>query len=163
MTSIAPHRVVLDTNVVIGAGSRWLASEPPQPATAVQRLVHWVACRHTGLFCREILAEYVELMLRRNHPPERISRYVAYLASLFTCINVTSSSCHTAPEDPDDLVFVLCALDGNADLLVSDDRHLLQLQKAYHPRPAIIRPVEASLRLSVPGLNQAVAQAAPTP
>jgi len=154
-------RVVLDTNTIIGAGSRWLASESPQPASPLQRLVHWVASQHVGLYCQEILAEYIELMLRRNHPQERITRYVAYLVALFTRITVTSTSCHTAPSDPDDLVFVLCALDGNADLLVSDDRHLLKIRPAYHPRPDILRADEARVRLSVPAVGQAEAEEIP--
>ena len=161
MTPTTAHRVVLDTNTIIGAGSRWLSSEPPQPASPLQCLVHWVASRHVGLYCQEILAEYVELMLRRNHPQERITRYVAFIMELFTSITVTSTSCHTAPDDPDDLVFVLCALDGDADLLVSDDRHLLKIRSAYQPRPDILRPAEASVRLLIPAMGKEAAGGGP--
>ncbi len=46
MTAVDPRqRVVLDTNTVIGAGSRWLASEPPAPVSPLQRLVYCVASR----------------------------------------------------------------------------------------------------------------------
>jgi predicted nucleic acid-binding protein len=161
MTPTTAHRVVLDTNTIIGAGSRWLASDPPQPASPLQRLVHCVASRHVGLYCEEILAEYVELMERRNHPHDRIALYVAYIMELFTRVGVTSTSCHTAPSDPDDLIFVLCALDGDADLLISDDRHLLRIRAAYLPRPDILRAAEASVRLVVPALGGAPAEGGP--
>lgn len=148
---ISNSRVVLDTNTIIGAGSRWLASEPPQPASPLQRLVHWVATRHIGLYCQEILEEYIELMVRRNHPSDRIALYVAFIKSLFICVPVTSNGCHTIPDDPDDVVFILCALDGDADLLVSDDRHLLNVRSAYLPRPEILCSLDANSRLLVPG------------
>lgn len=151
MSSPEAHQVVLDTNVVIGAGSRWLASEPAQPATTIQRLVHSVATRHVGLYCDEILEEYVEILLRRNHPQERITRYVALIKELFTNVTITSTTCPTAPSDPDDKVFLLCALDGNADLLVSDDRHLLTIRQAYLPKPEILPTFEASERLQLVG------------
>lgn len=146
MTTATPatrRRVVLDTNVVIGAGSRWLASDPPQPASPLQHLVNRVALQHDGLYCQEIIDEYAELLARRNHPPERAARYLAFIMELFTSVPVTSTTCHTVPPDPDDLVFILCALDGNADWIVSDDGHLLQVRPAYQPRPDILPPDEA--------------------
>jgi predicted nucleic acid-binding protein len=100
-------------------------------------------------------------MVRRNHPEDRIARYVAFIMELFTAVSVTSTGCHTAPDDPDDLVFVLCALDGNADLLVSDDRHLLKIRNAYLPRPDILRPDEASIRLFVPATGPAATEGSP--
>lgn len=151
MNAVPPRfGVVIDTNVIIGAGSRWLANEPPQPASPLQRLVYWVANRHRGLYCDAILAEYVELMQRKNHPAERIARYVAYIMALFTPVTITSTTCHTPPADQDDLAFILCALDGDADLLVSDDGHLLELRTAYQPRPDIIPPADACTCLVVP-------------
>jgi predicted nucleic acid-binding protein len=152
VTPLTPSRVVLDTNQIIGAGSRWLAGETPQPVSLPQRLVHWVATRHVGLYCREILAEYVDVLIRRNHPRERITLYVAYLKALFTDVTITLQSCHTPPADPDDVIFVLCALNGDADFLVSEDSHILAVRHAYHPRPAIVPPEEARTHLSVPSV-----------
>jgi uncharacterized protein len=148
----ATQQVVLDTNVVVGAGSRWLANDPPEPASPLQRLVHCVAAQHVGLYCDDILEEYVDVLARRNHPQDRITRYIALIRKLFTPIAVTSTNCHTPPDDPDDLVFVLCALDGNADLLISDDGHLLKIRPAYQPRPEILPTAEASVRLLTAGV-----------
>lgn len=147
MSITSNFRILLDTNTVIGAGSRWLAEEPPRPVSIVQCLVHSVASSHVGLYCESILEEYVEVMRRRNHPEERIAKFLAYVISLFTKVTVTSISCHTPPSDPDDMIFIFCALDGDADLLVSDDKHLLNVRDAYLPRPDIVRVPEACLHL----------------
>jgi len=40
------------------------------------------------------------------------------------------------PDDPQDEIFLACALDGQADLIVSGDRHLLDLGK-YHGIPIL--------------------------
>lgn len=40
------------------------------------------------------------------------------------------------PSDPDDEIFLIRALDGAADYLVSEDRHLLDLKNSYR-RPQI--------------------------
>jgi len=147
MTTIAVYRVVLDTNTIIGAGSRWLADEQRRPATLLQRIVYAVANANIGLYCQEILEEYVELLVRQKHPPERIALYTAFIMELFTRVSVTSTTCHTTPSDPDDLVFLLCALDGDADMVVSDDKHLLAVRGSYEPRPAILPAFEAHGRL----------------
>lgn len=150
--SITPNfRVVLDTNTVIGAGSRWLAEEPPRPVSLVQRLVHAVASSHVGLYCEGMLEEYVEVMRRRNHPEDRIAKFLAFVISLFTKVTITSTVCHTPPSDADDVIFIFCALDGGADLLIADDKHLLNVRAAYLPRPNIVRVPDACLHLQLVG------------
>lgn len=149
MTPPVCRRVVLDTNVVIGAGSRWIATEPPQPVNMLQRLIYCIAVQHVGLYCSDILGEYARVMVERQHPPERVAYYLTLFRKTFDCVEVRSTSCHTPPADPDDLIFILCALDGNADLLVSADRHLLGIREAYHPCPAILTPEEACVHLPV--------------
>ena len=142
-------RVVLDTNTIIGAGTRWLAEQPPRPVSMIQRLVYEVASSHVGLYCESILEEYVDVMRRRNHPEDRIARFIAFVIELFTNVNITTTVCHAPPYDPDDVIFIFCAIDGSADLLVSDDRHLLAVRNAYHPRPSIVRVPEACLHLQL--------------
>jgi len=143
MKSNTTYRVVLDTNTIISAGSRWLANEPHRPVSLIQRLVFAVASSHVGLYCQEILDEYVELMVRRKHPQDRIALFVSFIHELFTCVAVVSVTCHTLPTDADDEIFILCALDGSADILVSDDKHLLRIREAYLPCPNILGSVDA--------------------
>ena len=47
---------------------------------------------------------------------------------------------NTVPADPDDEIFIECALSASATLLVSGDSHLLRLKR--HGRISIVSPVE---------------------
>lgn len=60
----------------------------------------------------------------------------------FESVSITLARAPVPPRDPDDEVFLLCALDGNADYLVSEDDDLLTLKGAY-TRPSIVNCVEA--------------------
>ncbi|WP_353617725.1 PIN domain-containing protein [Synechococcus sp. CCAP 1479/9] len=140
-------RVVLDTNVIVGAGSRWL-DYPVLAAnrTFCLRVVIRVLEAHTGIFCEKIVREYALILLERNHPEDRARRLITYLMGAFTKISITSASAPTPPADPDDEVFLLCAIDGNADYLVSEDRDLTDL-KASYARPVIGRSEELAVPL----------------
>ena len=133
----AVFRVVLDTNEIVAAGSRWLDTGAPSPVRNEHlRLLIIVATRHEGLYCDEILDEYARVLLERRHPPERARRLLAYIQGAFSSVQITSSAAPTPPSDPDDEIFLLCALDGDADYLVSEDAHLLEL-RPYYERPLI--------------------------
>lgn len=56
----------------------------------------------------------------------------------FSQVNTTTKSAPVKPTDPDGEIFLLCALDGNADYLVSEDHALTNL-KASYPKPVIGR------------------------
>lgn len=128
----APCRVVLDTNQIVGAGSRWLLASVSTPdPNPHRRLLVCVAQKHTGLHCPPIIREYVEKLLERGHPPPRVRKLIAYLVGSFESVTITSSSAPVPPVDPDDESFLLCAIDGAADYLVSEDRDLLRLKNHY--------------------------------
>lgn len=131
------YRVVIDTNQIIAAGSRWLSDGVPNPDPNLsRRVVIRVAEHHTGLYCPKIIGEYLEKLLERNHPQDRTLRLITYLMGAFEAVKLTSCAAPHPPVDPDDEVFVLCALDGNADYLVSDDKALLDLKRNYE-KPVI--------------------------
>ena len=50
------------------------------------------------------------------------------------------------PSDPDDEIFLLCALDGLADYLVSDDHSLTDLKSKYL-KPVIGKSAELAEQL----------------
>lgn len=133
--SVAMRRVVLDTNQIVGAGSRWLRVPIPTPDPNLhRRLLLCVAQRHTGLYCDPIIQEYIEKLLDHGHPRARVRDLIAYLVGSFESVPITSSAAPVPPKDPDDEVFLICAIDGAADYLVSEDRHLLSLKNSYqHP------------------------------
>ena len=64
-------------------------------------------------------------------------RLLTYIQGAFAAVGVTSTAAPTPPSDPDDEIFLLCALDGNADYLVSEDAHLPALRHDYRP-PLIV-------------------------
>ena len=128
-------RIVLDTNQIVGAGSRWL-DERAANANDHRRLLVCVAVEHSGLYCDEIIDEYLDKLLERRHPPERARKLITYIMGSFTRIAITSESVPVPPLDSDDEIFLICALDGDADWLVSEDKDLLEL-KASYSRPQI--------------------------
>ena len=131
MTS-AVFRVVLDTNEIVAAGSSWLDTGlPASGGNPHLRLLIVVATRHQGLYCDGIIDEYARVLLGRRHPPDRARRLITYIQGAFAPVEIKSSVAPTPPSDPDDEIFVICALDGDADLLVSEDKHLLALRPRY--------------------------------
>lgn len=133
--SSANQRVVLDTNQIVGAGSRWL-EEPVANANRHRRLLVGVAEQHTGLYCTEIIQEYTEKLLDRRHPEQRAQKLITYIIGAFAEVQIVSSVAPVRPSDPDDEVFLICSLDGNADYLVSEDKGLLGVKESYQ-RPVI--------------------------
>lgn len=130
-------RIVLDTNQIVGAGSRWLEGGGASAnANRHRRLLICVAEKHSGLYCNDIIEEYLEKLLDRRHPPQRARKLIAYIMGAFVRIEIVSGSAPVPPSDPDDEIFVICALDGDADYLVSEDGDLLELSASYG-RPVI--------------------------
>lgn len=131
------RRVVLDTTEIVAAGSRWLRHAVPTPdPNQSRRLLVCVAERHTGLYCGPIIREYIEILLEHGSPSERVLELIAYLIGAFEEVTVVSSAAPVRPSDADDEIFLICAIDGSADYLVSEDRHLLDLKDRYQ-RPIV--------------------------
>jgi predicted nucleic acid-binding protein len=125
-------RVVLDTNQVIGAGSSWLERGLPTPDNNVQRrILIRVAEGHAGLYCGKIIGEYLEKLVDKAHPPERALKLVTYIMGAFNRVTITTTTAPHPPSDPDDEIFLLCAMDGLADYLVSEDHALVNLKSKY--------------------------------
>jgi predicted nucleic acid-binding protein len=130
-------RVVLDTNQIISAGTRWLVCGVPNPDRNIcRRILICVSNSHTGLYCGKIIGEYIEKLIDRGHPRDRTLKMITYIMGAFTRVEITTTAAPICPTDPDDEIFVLCALDGDADYLISDDNALLTLESSYK-RPRI--------------------------
>lgn len=140
-------RIVLDTNQIVGAGSRWL-NESVANANDHRRLLVCVAEEHSGLYCDGIIDEYLDRPLERHHPSERARKLIAYIMGSFVRIEIVSESAPAPPIDPGDEIFLICALDGDADWLVSEDMDLLDLKTSY-PRLQIGRCGEIMNALSI--------------
>lgn len=128
-----PIRVVLDTNLIIAAGTRWLDDGVPATDSNIHRkILIRVAETHTGLYCGKIIGEYLEKLVDfQRHPQQRLVKLIAYIMGAFSSVNITTAIAPYRPVDLDDEIFILCAIDGAANFLVSDDSHLLSLKPKY--------------------------------
>lgn len=125
-------RVVLDTNQVVGAGTGWLDhGVPSQDKNTCRRILIRDAESHTGLYCGKVVGEYLEKLVDLGHPRERTLKLMTYIIGSFMPVIITTVSAPVRPSDPDDEVFLLCAIDGNADYLVSEDHSLTNLKTSY--------------------------------
>ncbi len=138
------QRFVLDTNQIVGAGSRWLDVEViVDPNPHLRLLVH-VATEQVGLYCDEIIDEYIEKLIERGSPEDRAKRLITYVRGTFEPVDIVTTQAPVPPADPDDEIFILCSLDGDADYLVTEDRDLLDIRASYG-RPIIAPCAEVLL------------------
>jgi predicted nucleic acid-binding protein len=122
----------LDTNQIVGAGTGWQDHGVPSPdKNACRRILIRVAESHTGLYSGKIVGEYLEKLVDLGHPRERALKLIEYIMGSFSRVEITTGSAPVKPSDPDDEVFLLCAIDGNADYLVSEDHSLTSLRVSY--------------------------------
>ena len=56
---------------------------------------------------------------------------MTYIMGSFMPVTITTLCAPVLPSDPDDEIFLLCAIDGNADYLVSEDHALTSLKPSY--------------------------------
>lgn len=118
-------RAVLDTNV--------LASATIGPQGHAARIVdRWRKRGFVLLISPVLLEELDEVLryprLRRRHgwSDERIDEYVQRLKDTAT-VTPGQMVVSAVPEDPDDDALIACALEGQAQYLVTGDQHLLGL------------------------------------
>lgn len=88
------------------------------------------------MYSGKVVAEYLEKLVDLGHPCDRSLKMITYIMGAFTRVKVRTKSAPIKPSDPDDEIFLLCAIDGNADYLVSEDHSLTDLCSSY-PRPVI--------------------------
>jgi putative PIN family toxin of toxin-antitoxin system len=115
------YSVVIDTNVMVSA----LLKSTGAPG---KMLDLWVQGRFRLIVSQEILDEYFEVLVRKGIEPDlvaalsrRMSRY-AHLVAPKGRLNIVE-------QDASDNKFLECAVEGNAEYIVSGDRHLLALKR----------------------------------
>jgi predicted nucleic acid-binding protein len=142
-------RYVFDTNQIVAAGTGWLDQPPPTPdPVCARRLLIHVAKTATGLYCGKMVGEYLEKLIDRKHPPERAARFIQYLLGAFERVEIVTQQARHPPSDPDDEIFVLCAIDGQAHYLISHDASLLDVAQHYQTF-VICRAEQETSRLGI--------------
>ena len=113
-------RIVLDTNVFI---SGVFFSGPPY-----EILKTWIDNRIQILISSEILREYQRVgeELLHRYPEIEITPILKSFSKNAILISAPSLP-HQVSVDPDDDKFLECAVAGNAELIISGDRHLLDI------------------------------------
>lgn len=121
------RKVVLDTNVFVS--SLLTRSGPP-----AQVLNSWRERRYLLVTCPAIIAEIravlSELRIRRKYliTDEDVEGLVALLEREALVVPGEMAVGSIIPEDPADERVLACAVEAEADVIVSGDRHLLSLR-----------------------------------
>lgn len=114
-------RLVIDTNVLI---SSFFGGNP-------KRVIDlWRTGKAVLCLSDEILEEYLRVIARLPIAPETKRGLLAILQEKRN-IELFSPSTHhpVIREDPEDDKFIDCAVEANADCIISGDAHLLKLKK----------------------------------
>lgn len=130
-------RVVLDTNVILAAKR---SSNEERPNAEI--LDRWQRREFAVLYTLDTLAEYAEKLLQHNIPEDEVESFIRSLARHAEQISVVFFHFRHYPVDADDVMFLLCAANGDASHLVSYDQHLLSLRPYYHQEFIICRTQE---------------------
>jgi putative PIN family toxin of toxin-antitoxin system len=114
-------RVVLDSNVLVSA---LVGHSLPR------RLLFQLLKGHVILSSIQMLAELEEVLLRKKFELTRgqIEEYLKLVINGTHLINVTVCP-EVVLEDPDDDIILATASEGDADYIVTGDKHLLRLEK----------------------------------
>ena len=114
-------RVVLDTNVLISG----FLSTTSTPARAVQHAISSGQLLASTDTLRELMAKLLSPKFDRYVPRERRDALLLRLAPLIEIVEVVQRI--QASRDPDDDKFLEVAINGRADVVVSGDGDLLNL------------------------------------
>lgn len=119
-------KVVLDTSIFVSS----LLTKTGRPAIVIDA---WRAGRYLLVTSRSIISEIKRVLdspgIREKYSLGRnqIEKLILLLKNDAIVVPGLSPVAGAIPEDPTDEMFLAAALDATADLIVSGDRHLLQL------------------------------------
>lgn len=120
-------RIAIDTNVIVSG----ILSRKGAP---VELLKAWRERRFLLLTSLAIVAEVREVLqyprIRKKNPlsNDDIEQTITLLEHDALLVKGEANVAASVPDDPKDEMFLACALDGKADVIVSGDHHLLDLE-----------------------------------
>ncbi len=119
-------RAVLDTNVFVSAA---LSKNPASPTREI--LGRWKRDEFTLLVCAPLAEEIVEKLTEHEIDEALIGALVESLAQLADWVETPQAKIEELLPDPDDNVIVACAVEGEANYLVTYDPHFDALKGEY--------------------------------
>jgi putative PIN family toxin of toxin-antitoxin system len=119
-------RAVLDTNVVLAAEGSSNANSPNR-----EIIRRWLAAEFLLLVTDDVLAEYADKLSHIGKSPQEVFGFLSRVLLLAEAVEIRFFHLRHYPADPDDVLFLLCAINGEATHLVSYDPHLLELRPFY--------------------------------
>lgn len=130
-------KVVLDTNILVSATIH-PKGKPRQILTLATSAFEW-------LICNQIISELADV-LSRKHVQTKYGQWVTpkQLKNFFESVSKTATLVQirtvldVVAADPDDNQILACAVDGQADFLITGDPHLLKLKS--HAGIKIVTP-----------------------
>ena len=137
-------RVVLDSNVLVSA---LVGHSLPR------RLLFQLLRGHVILSSMQMLAELEEVLSRKKFELTRgqVEEYLKLVINGTHLINVTVCL-EVVLEDPDDDIVLATASEGDADYIVTGDKHLLRLEK--HQMTKIVTVKEMLELVNYPPLKR---------
>ncbi len=131
-------RIVIDTNIWV-SGLLW-RGDAWRLLSLVETGKLEVCIAYAMLLELEEVLGYDRLQPRLTTLQQTPARLAAYALSLATVFDVSRGYPPIVPGDPDDDIFLLCAMAAGASHVVTGDRHLLAL--GLYERIAIVRVEE---------------------
>ena len=133
----AAMRAVLDLNILLAANR---SGHPASPN--VEIIERWKRGEFVLLYSLDTLAEYAEKLLAQGVPAAQAEAFLRRVASLGEVVPILFFHFRHYPVDADDVMFLLCALNGAATHLATYDAHLLSLRHYYAGETCICEPLE---------------------
>ncbi len=119
-------RIVTDTNVLISA-TFWSGHSEKIVLKAEDKKVELILSKEIIMeYCK--VMEYHEIQDKIKNKKLEISQTILKIISISTIVE-PKGKLDIIKEDPDDNKILECALEGNADYIVSQDKHLLKLKQ----------------------------------
>lgn len=121
-------KVVLDTNLFVSS----LLSPESLPANLIRV---WQTGGFEIILSPTILSEIHRVLgydhIRHQFPitDQKVDIFIQSLERHATIVAGVTDVTGAVPDDPDDEIILACAIDGEALLILSRDKHLLQLQE----------------------------------
>jgi predicted nucleic acid-binding protein len=119
-------RIVPDTNVVIASQKSRSESSPNK-----ELFVRWQNEEFELLHSDDTLLEYIEKLRDFSIPEEVIKKLIRALLALGQHVNIEFFHLPVYPSDPDDIAFLLCAMNGQASHIITYDPHFQEIERFY--------------------------------